>query len=254
MTLDFTLEKYEELLQALEGFRTFTVLSYLEESPKSDFVILRHDVDRKPMNALRMAELENRRGIKSTYYFRFTKGVFNPEIIKKIHGLGHEVGYHYETLSKTKGDYEEALKIFEYQLNGFREICEVKTIAMHGSPLSKYDNRDLWNRYDFKHLDIIGDASISIKAINYFSDTGRTWSERDNIRDFIQDSPINQYTLNTTDDIIALVKSKNVEDIYISTHPERWAYNNFNWITGFSRDVLFNFGKLIIKTWNQVNG
>ncbi len=135
MTFDFTLEKYEELLQALEDFEIFTVLSYLEESPKSDFVILRHDVDRKPLNALRMAEMENRRGIKSTYYFRSTKGVFNPEIIKRIQGLGHEIGYHYETLSKTNGDYEEAIKIFNYQLNDFRKICKVKTIAMHGSPL-----------------------------------------------------------------------------------------------------------------------
>lgn len=254
MTLDFTLEKYEELLQALEGHRIFTVLSYLEEKPKSDFVILRHDVDRKPMNALRMAELENRRGIKSTYYFRFVKEVFNPEIIKKIYGLGHEIGYHYETLSKTKGDYEEALKVFESQLNEFREICEVKTIAMHGSPLSKYDNRDLWNRYDFKNLSIIGDASISIKGINYFSDTGRTWSLRDNIRDFIQDSSINGYDLNTTNDLSVLAKSKKINCFYISIHPERWAHNNFNWIIGFSRDVLFNFGKSIIKTWNQFNG
>ena len=247
MTLDFTLDKYEELLLALEEFRIFTVLSYLEEKPKSDFVILRHDVDRKPMNALRMAELENRRGIKSTYYFRFTKEVFNPEIIRSVHGLGHEIGYHYETLSKTKGDYEEALKVFESQLNEFREICEVKTIAMHGSPLSKYDNRDLWNRYDFKHLDIIGDASISITGINYFSDTGRTWSLRDNIRDFIQDSSINQYALNTTDDLIALVKSKNVENIYISIHPERWAYNGFGWLYSYMLDIAFNLGKRILR-------
>ena len=142
MTFDFTLDKYEELLQALEDFEIFTVLSYLEERPKKNFVILRHDIDRKPINALRMAELENQREIKSTYYFRSTNDVFKPEIIRRIHGLGHEIGYHYETLSKTKGDYEEAIKVFEFQLNEFRKLCEVKTIAMHGSPLSKYDNKD----------------------------------------------------------------------------------------------------------------
>lgn len=31
---------------------------------------MRHDVDRKPQNALRMAKLENDLGIKVTYYFR----------------------------------------------------------------------------------------------------------------------------------------------------------------------------------------
>ncbi len=246
MTFDFTLEKYEELLQTLEGYRIFTVLSYLEERPTSDFVILRHDVDRKPTNALRMAELENQRGIKSTYYFRFFNGGFNTQIIKRIQGLGHEIGYHYETLSKTKGDYEEALKIFESQLNEFRKICEIKTIAMHGSPLSKYDNKDLWNRYNFKHLDIIGDASISIKDINYFSDTGRTWSLRNNIRDFIQDSSINRYDLNTTNDLLALTKSKKVDILYISIHPERWASNRFEWLYSYMLDMVFNIGKRIL--------
>lgn len=243
MTLDFTLEKYEELLHALKDFRIFTVLSYLKERPKSDFVILRHDVDRKPKNALRMAELENQRGTKSTYYFRSVKGAFNPEIIRRIHGLGHEIGYHYETLSKTKGDYEEALKLFESQLNGFREICNVKTIAMHGSPLSKYDNRDLWNRYDFKHLNLIGEAYLSIEEVDYLSDTGRTWSSRNNIRDFIQNSSINRHDLNSTDDLIALVKSKNIENIYISIHPERWASSNLEWIWCYLKDVAFNIGK-----------
>lgn len=251
MTFDFTLEKYEELLLALEDFRIFSVLSYLEERPKSNFVILRHDVDRKPINALRMAELENHRGIKSTYYFRFIKGVFNPEIIKRIHGLGHEIGYHYETLSKTKGDYEEALIFFESQLEKFREICEVKTIVMHGSPLSKYDNRDLWKRHDFKHLGILGEAYLSIEGVNYFSDTGRTWSLRDNIRDFIQDkdSAINRDALNTTDDLLALVKSKKVDSFYISIHPERWASSRLEWIWCYLKDMAFNIGKRIIRLW-----
>lgn len=251
MILDFTLDKYEELLRALEDFEIFTVLSYLEKRPKSNFVILRHDVDRKPINALRIAELENRRGIKSTYYFRSVKGVFNPEIIKRIHGLGHEIGYHYETLSKTNGDYEEALKIFDFQLNEFRKICEVKTIAMHGSPLSKYDNRDLWKRYDFKAFDILGEAYLSIEDINYFSDTGRTWSLRNNIRDFIQDkdSSINRYDLNTTDELLALVKSKKVNSLYISIHPERWASSKLDWIWCYLKDVAFNIGKRIIRMW-----
>ena len=64
-------------------------------------VVLRHDIDRKPMNALRMAELEYELGIQSTYYFRFPC-TFKPEIIRKIRDLGHEVGYHYEVLSKAK--------------------------------------------------------------------------------------------------------------------------------------------------------
>ena len=62
-------------------------------------VVLRHDIGRKPKNALRMAELDQKLGIQSTYYFRFPY-TFKPDIIGKIHDLGHEMGYQYEVLIK----------------------------------------------------------------------------------------------------------------------------------------------------------
>jgi hypothetical protein len=133
--LDFTLEKYEELCLALldSGYTPLTVCSYLGGQKKKNkkIVVLRHDIDRKPKNALRMAVLEHELGIQSTYYFRFPY-TFKPDIIGKIHDLEHEVGYHYEVLSKAKGDYEKAIELFEQELNEFRKIVDVKTIGMHG--------------------------------------------------------------------------------------------------------------------------
>ena len=97
--MDFTLSKYEELCLALldSGYTPLTVYSYLvlggqkkkKNNNNNKLVVLRHDIDRKPKNALRMAELEHELGIQSTYYFRFPY-TFKPDIIGKIHGLGHE--------------------------------------------------------------------------------------------------------------------------------------------------------------------
>ena len=78
---------------------------------------MRHDVDRMPGNALKMAEVEHEFNIKSTYYFRVNNSVFKKEIIKKIASLGHEIGYHYECLDKAKGDLEKAIRIFQKDLN-----------------------------------------------------------------------------------------------------------------------------------------
>jgi hypothetical protein len=105
-------------------------------------------VDRKPENALKMAELEHALGVCSTYYFRHPH-TFIPEIIEQVLSLGHEVGYHYEVLAKAKGDYEEAIGLFARELEEFRSLCDVRTICMHGSPLSRYDNRDLWKSMIF---------------------------------------------------------------------------------------------------------
>ena len=98
---DFTLSRYKDLCLALldTGYTPLTVYSYLEGQKNNKLVVLRHDIDRKPKNALRMAELEHELGNQSTYYFRLPY-TFKPDIIGKIHDLGHEVGYHYEVLSK----------------------------------------------------------------------------------------------------------------------------------------------------------
>ena len=66
------------------------------EKGHSPIVILRHDVDRRPLNALTTAKLENELGIRGTYYFRIVPESFDETIIKQIAELGHEIGYHYE--------------------------------------------------------------------------------------------------------------------------------------------------------------
>ena len=243
---DFTMGKYKELCLALldSGYAPLTVYSYLKRQNNGKLVILRHDIDRKPMNALKMAELENGLKVQSTYYFRFPY-TFKPEIIREIHDLGHEVGYHYEVLSKAKGDYEKAIKLFEQELNEFKEICDVKTICMHGSPLSRHDNRDLWKRYDFKKFGIVGEAYLSIKDVNYFSDTGRSWSWKNKMRDFIPDKK-EETVVNTTDDLIELIKGDGVDKFYILAHPERWALNNIEWCFNYVKDYIFNAGKNVL--------
>ena len=57
---DFTPETYEGLYCAVDANKVFAVGSFLKEKPESTFVIVRHDVDRKPENALRMAELDQK--------------------------------------------------------------------------------------------------------------------------------------------------------------------------------------------------
>jgi hypothetical protein len=250
---DFTLNKYKELCETLlsSGYAISNVDNYLNKKNKQNSLILRHDVDVSSLKyPVRMAELEYDLGIKSTYYFRFVGGVFNPKIIRRIRDLGHEIGYHYEVLSKANGDYEKAVELFEKELNEFRKIIDVKTISMHGSPLSKYDNRDLWKRYDFKEFGIVGEAylSISSKDINYFSDTGRSWNWKNKMRDFMIDNNNDKELIgvNTTDELINLIKSGRAKRLYILAHPERWTSNKSEWIFSYTKDSVFNVGKKVL--------
>ncbi|MCF8011600.1 MAG: hypothetical protein K9L17_08870 [Clostridiales bacterium] len=209
-------------------------------------MIIRHDVDRQPKNALKMAKLENLLGICSTYYFRYPK-TYNLDIIKTVNSLGHEVGYHYEVLDKAKGDYDKAIKIFENELKVLREDFDIKTICMHGNPLTKWDGKDLWNYYNYRDFGIIGEAFLSCKTVSfYFTDTGRSWCSKLNMKDNFE---LGKECLKVCSslDLIQLLQSCRTNKNYITVHPERWSNNLIYWTTALARDVIFNTGKKILQ-------
>ena len=75
---------------------------------------------------------------------------------------------------------------FESNLDYFRTFYPVKTICMHGSPASKWDNRDLWNNYSYRDFGIIAEPYFDLDFTNvlYLTDTGRKWNgERSSVRD-----------------------------------------------------------------------
>lgn len=232
---DFTPIMYTHLCSSLleNGFLISRVDEYLKTRQKrSKVAIIRHDVDNNPGNALKMAISESKMGINTTYYFRKTKKTFDREIITKIFDLGHEIGYHYETLSKAKGDMKRAINIFERELNEFREIVPISTVCMHGSPLSKWDNLALWHDFSYDDYNIIGEPFLSIdyNTVDYYTDTGRRWDGGDYIiRDKVHSSNDCVGIKNTLDLINVLPSINN--DIHLNCHSQRWHENIFSWYT-----------------------
>ena len=252
-SLDFTLDKYRELCRVLkENYTVFTVSEYLLEKPRGNVAVMRHDVDRKIKNSLDMAKQEHELGIRSSYYFRYPQ-TFKPDIIRKIRNLGHEIGYHYEVLSKTNGDFSKAIILFQAELEEFRKICPVDTICMHGSPLSKYNNRDLWQKYDYHTYGIRGEAFLSFEQdhddIRYLTDTGRTWSNTQTLRDVMKTKPGSNtpVILDSTDDLISWISLIPEKKLYVTVHPERWASNPGEWILWSFLDFGMNIGKKILR-------
>jgi hypothetical protein len=255
MTLDFTLTRYEELCRALlqSGYQPMTIAGYVEAGKlPAKLVIMRHDVDQTADTALKMARAESRLGIKATYYFRFKRRTFKPKIMKEISALGHEVGYHYETLDKAKGDYEKAMEIFERELSAFRESVQVKTISKHGNPLTRWDNCDLWQKCDFKALGILGEAYLSLGDVLYLSDTGRTWGGEYKVKDWVpakgggQEQRSAAPPLQTTAELISLVKTGQHPALCLNTHAGRWADSPFGWLFSLMNDMAANIVKRML--------
>jgi len=253
MSRDFTLEKYCELLQCAIGhkYELLTVADFLTDPKRGDTrtIVLRHDVDRDPCYAWRLGELEANLGVRSTMYFRFTRRIFRPEVVARIASMGHEVGYHYEVLDRTRGDIPEALERFGYELAEMRKVAEVKTAAMHGNPLTPWDNRDIWGTSSFADFNLLGEAYLSMIDVRYLSDAGRTWSQHRKIKDWMP--PCGDTTkigphVQSTNDVIAWLGQCTAGSVCLSVHPERWAASARQWIQSCAIDALLNVGKLAI--------
>lgn len=227
---DFKRHRYTCLLDALilagYGFQTFR--DYLK-NPLGKVVILRHDVDKKPGNSLRFAEIEHEKGLRASYFFRVVPESLHEDKLLAIKKLGHEIGYHYEDMDPAKGDPNKAIRSFEENLKKLRKLAPIDTICMHGSPLSKYDNKDLWQHYDYHEYGIIGEPyfDLDYSKIFYITDTGRKWNNRDaSIRDKVESQF--EIEVRSTQHFIELIKAGQMpEKMMINTHPQRW---NDDWV------------------------
>lgn len=244
--MDFTVKQYKKLLLKLKeakfNFQTFD--EFLAD-PESKSVILRHDVDLLPHNSLRFARIQNQLGIKGTYYFRAVPESWDENIIKEIASLGHEVGYHYECLTTCKGDLDQGIQDFKYNLAALRELVPVTTICMHGSPMSKYDSKDLWKKYNYRDYEIIGEPyfDVDFNNVYYLTDTGRKWDgDKVSVRDRVSSSFT--VSFHTTEEIIgAINKDKLPNKVMFTFHPQRWNDNYFMWF----KELIFQRLKNIIK-------
>ncbi|WP_048186143.1 polysaccharide deacetylase family protein [Methanosarcina siciliae] len=252
---DFTLTKYEDLLQAIKetDYSTCTVYDFLKNIPEK-CIILRHDVDRAVNRNLAMAKLEHSYGIKSTYYFRHIEETFKPDIIRQMAGMGHEIGFHYEVMDKANGDSEKAIEIFKKELEDIRKVTEINTICMHGNPLKPWSNRDIWKKYDFKDFRLAGEPYLSIDydKVFYLTDTGRTWADlKIRVKDTVErsgtelkvDSKADLRKISSTNDVIRLIQKEKVSQICLLVHPNRWCDDMEGWIKELVFQNVKNIGK-----------
>jgi len=261
--------------------------TFAEDSPltshRSPLIILRHDVDILPQNSLRFAQIQAEMGIKGSYYFRAVPESWDEKIIKEIASLGHEVGYHYENMDtvsqKSEGlsnkseirnqKLEVDKKIQEYDkiidlayedfcenIEKLRKLVPVSTICMHGSPMSKFDNKAIWDKYDYKALLIIGEPyyDMNFDEVFYLTDTGRRWDGwKVSVRDKVPQQELwnkQGLTFHSTQDIIDMINEgrtlSGVEapnHVMFTMHPQRWHDAPIPW----TKELVMQNVKNIVK-------
>ena len=244
--MDFTLKKYRQLLEYLIGYGD---------------IMLRHDVDLKPENSLRTAEIEHKLGWKATYYFRAVPESWDEGIIMKIASLGHEIGYHYECLTTCNGDVDAAWEDFKTNLDKLSKVVDkpITSICMHGSPRSQYESKDIWKKYDYHSVGVTFEPYLDtdFSEIFYLTDTGRRWdgykvSVRDRIPGYQEEWEKQGLVYHSTDDIIRAAKDGTLpRRIMITTHPQRWADSTLAWTKELVNQSAKNVAKRLLILWRQ---
>ena len=204
---DFSFKHFKECIKnALEKKYVFLRFDEYDKAKKYDKVIFfRHDIDFDIDHALKIASIEKDFGIKSTYFIRVL-GRYNPwninvfNSIKKISGMGHEIGLHYESDFSilNNRNLAEDLNFYILMLKHFLNI-EVKSIAPH-EPVNTKSlvlSKEIEKKIGYV---IQAYSDFFFRECKYISDSGSRWREGC-MHDFI---------------------NKNIKKLCILTHPIFW--------------------------------
>ena len=176
---NFSYKHYTDILKELKKSYTFTTY----RSARNDDIILRHDIDATLHAALKMAKIENKLNISSTFFILFSSEFYNPlsidgsKIIREILDLGHNLGLHYSELFilENKLDATETITT-EIRLLEQHFDTEIEAIASHESALtmSKYNEKPSIRLPD-RIVDAYSDEFF--KTRKYLSDSAQFWRE-----------------------------------------------------------------------------
>lgn len=242
----YFVHQYATLISSMRslGYDLLPLDSLFRGLPEKPTVYLRHDVDRLSFRCLALARLEREVGASATYYFRSSRdGRFPASAIRNIAANGHVIGYHYECMARAKGNVALASQLFARDLRALRKLAPVASAAMHGSPLSRYDNRELWNHSPLSIFNLVGEAYLSLQGmdIHYLTDTGGRFGSAHNRRDQLgRDVHTGR---GSTHEVIQALSPNRHPLVVLSTHPERWASS---W-PGYVQAALCDVGANLLK-------
>lgn len=178
--MEFTYQSYRNLLDKLHR-HGYDIVGYEDWEQYERCAVLRHDVDNDLGKAVDLALLEQKVGVKATYFVLITSDFYNVfskesgDSLKRIMDCGHTIGLHFDevrypeivgNIEVIKDKIIEELRLLEVAINK-----KVKVVSMH-RPSKSVLEADLkipgiTNSYGWKFF----------KEFKYLSDSRRRWRE-----------------------------------------------------------------------------
>lgn len=136
--MQFTYKSYESMLNLLKDCN-YCITDYNEYKNYEKCVILRHDVDNSLYDAVKLAKIEYKNNIRSTYFILLSTDFYNifsknsRAWINELISMGHHIGLHFD---ETKYDLnnEDLLKKYvqkERNIMSQELGIDINVVSMH---------------------------------------------------------------------------------------------------------------------------
>lgn len=196
-------------------------------------IYLRHDVDSNYKASVKMAEIEAKMRIRSTYFILHYSDYWDkPETWKRwleLQGMGHEIAFHNAVLTEIVKNHNIApgfvftdenrrrakLLIKDYLAEMRSYGLKIRGTSAHGHPTTgthNYGNGWIWKMWQkdlpgFKQFDLADfgleyDAMLCHRSL-YHSDSGGEWH-------------------NKPDDVLKMFSAATDYTLQINVHPQHW--------------------------------
>jgi hypothetical protein len=242
----FSWQDYENLLKELakDRYMVLPIRDYVNaQAPDKVLVGMRHDIDFHPFKAEKMAELEQKYRLRSTFYVlhsanyyarhypkKIGRNTTMDELYKKLNDQGFEIGIHNDTISLMLKYDIEPLKFIHEEIAYYNKIgIQVNGVASHGAAyVLKMGTNNMYMFSEFgkgKTIEHNGKkyqyGQYSLKEFGfdysayrtnnnrYFSDVGGKWK-------------VNGQKMTMREVLQALKKLNPGTRVQILTHPVWW--------------------------------
>jgi hypothetical protein len=128
---DFTIKKYEDLVKIAKN-NNFVFSLFSDPLMNSKQILWRHDVEFSPFIAFKMAEIELKECVKSTYFFQIHSEYYNvferdiSDIVHKIKSMGHDIGLHFDSHYFKINNLYDLEKYINIDKRYFESIFDIK--------------------------------------------------------------------------------------------------------------------------------
>jgi hypothetical protein len=151
-------------------------------------------------------------------------------------------------MAHNTGNLSAAFRCFKCELEGLRKIADVKTIAAHGSPLSKHSNMGYTQRLELKQFGLLGEPMVDMdfSRMIYVTDTGGIFGSSNNLRDWSDGK--NLLTPMAPSGLAQMLTPQKEPMVLLNCHPERWASNRLEFVQATGFDIAVILLKKIIRS------